>query len=105
MVRTELAEPEPGTTKPGANEHLSVLCKPEHDKYTALSNDPDLGVTFTVTVLELPAPIVREGRLVASVRPPEPDPELPPELLPQLRVASTPLEILLTMLGFPIACT
>lgn len=32
MVRTELAEPEPGMTEPGANEHLRVLGKPEHDK-------------------------------------------------------------------------
>jgi hypothetical protein len=69
-----------------------------------------LGATLTVKVPEPPDPMVREEVLAASVRPPEPDPEPPPEpdppeLLPQLRVAFTPLEILFVMLGFPTACT
>jgi len=121
-VRRELADPDPGMTEAGANEHLRLLGRLEHDKETALSNDPDVGATLTVNVPEFPEPMVTDDALVANVRPllefvpepdPEPDPEPPPEPdplpepepLPHVSVVLTPLEILFVMLGLPTACT
>jgi len=69
MVRTELAVLAPGMTEPGANKHFNLRGRPEQVSATALSSEPDCGVTPTLTVPEPPAVSVIVGALTFSVSP------------------------------------
>jgi len=69
MVRTELAGVVPGTTEPGVNEHFKLLGSPEQASATALSNEPDCGLTLTVTLPDPPGARVIVGALTLRLSP------------------------------------
>src|SRR4051812_27055227 len=96
----ELALLAPGTTEAGENEHFRLLGSPEQVSATELSNEPDCGVTFTVSLPELPIAIVIPDGLVPIV-----SPELVLPVVVHPRVTLTAEDIWLVMLGFPTACT
>jgi len=96
----ELAALAPGTTEAGAKEHFRVLGRPEQASETELSNEPDCGVTFTVSLPELPIAIVIPNGSVPIV-----SPELVLPVVVQPRDTFTGDDIWFVMLGFPTACT
>jgi hypothetical protein len=59
----EVATLAPGVTEAGANVQPKPAGSPEQVKFTALSNDPDCGVTLTLTVPLPPALRVTEEGL------------------------------------------
>jgi hypothetical protein len=81
----ELAVLAPGTTEPGANKHFKLMGRPEQVRATALSSEPDCGVTLTVTVPEPPAFSVIAGALTLR--------DNPGLLVPQWTFACTPEDI------------
>jgi len=69
MVRTELAVLAPGTTELGANEHFKLLGRPEQASATAPSNEPDCGLTLTVTLPDTPGAKVIVAALTLRFNP------------------------------------
>jgi hypothetical protein len=65
----ELAVFAPGMTELGANEHFKLPGRPGQVSITVLSNEPDCGVTLTVSVPEPPATSVIVGALTLRVNP------------------------------------
>jgi len=88
----------PGMTEPGLNEHFKLLGTLEQARATAVSNDPDCGVTSTTNLPELPEARIMVGGLTIKL-----SFELLP--LPQLRVVFTAGEIWFVIPGLPTAWT
>ena len=57
MVKTEVAEPDPGVTAAGEKEQLSTLAIPGQDSVIGVSKDPDCVCAVTVKVPDWPATI------------------------------------------------
>jgi hypothetical protein len=71
----------------GANEQLRFAGRPVQVSPTALLNEPELGVTVTVNLLDPPESIVTAAGFVPRVRPPL------PVCPPQFNVILTAIDI------------
>jgi hypothetical protein len=99
-VRIELAALDPGTTDEGAKAQARLVGRLAQVSAIALSKAPDVGVTLTVSLPELPV-----GTLIADGAAPRLRPEPLLLLAPQLSEAFTADDIWFVMLGFPTAST